>query len=84
MNTYVAEHVLTDYTDGMLVLKAETLEDAYKMIEEICYEDEDGNIKEGFNFAKHHDRFDRLYADGIKKNLRLLKDNEIVYVWGGG
>ena len=34
MKTFVAENVLSDYTNGMLVVKAKTLEDAKQLIED--------------------------------------------------
>ena len=77
MKTYVAEEVLTSWTDGLIVVKAENKQKAMEMIK-----------KEFSNFFINF--FDDCgYEEDcknercLKHRLRELKDNELVYVHGG-
>ena len=74
MRTYVIEHVLTDYTDGLIVIKAKNKSEAVRMILDefphYCFA-ADGNNWEESNF------------EYLQKNIRELKNNEIVHVYGG-
>lgn len=75
MKTYVAEEVLTSWTDGLIVVKAENKQKAMEIIKnELEYEDffDDCGYKE-----------DCKNEHCLKHRLRELKDNEIVYVHGG-
>ena len=83
MKTFVMENVLTDYTSGLIVVKAEDKEKAIKII-----------MKE----FPTHDFVDDCLGDKncseyalndnnegcLRCKLRELKDNELVYVYGGG
>jgi hypothetical protein len=65
MKTFVAEGVLTDFTDGLVVVKAANMEEAVKLI---------NDVNSGLTY----------YEDEVISALRELKDNEIVFVRGGG
>lgn len=75
MKTYVAEDVLTSWTSGLIVVKAENIDEAIKLIlKEFDYDDlccgESGED-------------DNKNKECLKKKMRELKDNELVYIYGG-
>ena len=67
MKTYVAQNVLCDYTCGMVVVKADSLEDAIKLLKN----------------AKDENGYERDVSKTASE-LRELKNNECLYVYGGG
>lgn len=73
MKTFVAEDVLTDYTPGLIVVKAKNKKEAIELVlKEVCFDpicDEDGID------------YDNKLC--LSNKLRELKDNEVVYVVGG-
>ena len=77
MKTYVAEEVLTSWTDGLIVVKAENKQKAMEMIK-----------KEFLHFIDFFDNCgyeeDCKSSRCLKHRLRELKDNELVYVYRGG
>ena len=73
------ENVLRDYTSGLIVVKAKDKEEAIKII-----------MKE---FPTYDFVYDSFYDKNcncednvsyVRCKLRELKDNELVYVYGGG
>ena len=69
MKTFVIEDVLRDYTPGLIVVKAKNKKEALKLInKELSFHD--------FSYDCCHDA---CLADKIRE----LKDNEVVYVYGG-
>ena len=75
MKTYVAEEVLTSWTDGLIVVKAENKQKAMEIIKnELKYEDFFDEC--GYEEDCKSERY-------LKHRLRELKDNELVYVHGG-
>ena len=71
MKTFVAENVMIDYTPGLIVVKAKNKKEAIELV-----------LKE-----VHFDRIcDDTYDNKLclSNKLRELKDNEVVYVVGGG
>jgi len=83
MKTFVVEYVLWDYTPGLIVVKAKDKEEAIKLImKELNYHDfyEDCiSDKECGEYFSDNDS-----KGCLKCKLRELKDNEVVYVYGGG
>ena len=77
MKTFVMEDVLTAYTSGLVVVKAKNKEKAMEMIK-----------KEFLPFIDFFDNCgyeeDCKSSRCLKHRLRELKDNELVYVYGGG
>jgi hypothetical protein len=72
MKTFVVEDVLRDYTPGLIVVKAKNKKEALKLIT---------NDQQ----LSHHDFIDDCgSADCLTDKIRELKDNEVVYVYGGG
>ena len=70
MKTFVVEDVLTDYTSGLIVVKAKNKKEALKLIatdQQLSY----------------HDFTDDCGAGCLADKIRELKDNEVVYVYGG-
>ncbi|WP_298339975.1 hypothetical protein [Ferrimicrobium sp.] len=83
MKTFVAEDVLRDYTPGLIVVKAEDKEEAIKIIMKelstYLFIDDcvgDKNCRE-YGVIEGN-------IDCLRCKLRELKDNELVYVYGGG
>ena len=80
MKTFVMEDVLTAYTSGLVVVKAKNKEKALKIIlKEFSVDD--------FIYACVGDEKcsgEHNNLDCIRCKLRELKDNELVYVYGGG
>jgi hypothetical protein len=68
MKTFVAENVLCNYTAGLIVIKAETIEDAIIKCHKLKY----------YNYPNSS------LVTEISENIRELKDDELVYVYGGG
>ena len=82
MKTFVVEDVLSDYTPGLIVVKAEDKEEAIKLImKELNYAnfcDDCIDDKECEEYVLNNDNKGCLSC-----KLRELKDNEVVYVYGG-
>ena len=72
MKTFVVEDVLRDYTSGLIVVKAKNKKEALKLIYE----------NEHLSFYDLSDDCSR--DDCLANKIRELKDNEVVYVHGGG
>ena len=70
MKTFVVEDVLRDYTPGLIVVKAKNKKEALKLINE--------------KLSFHDFTNDCFHADCLEDKIRELKDNEVVYVHGGG
>jgi antirestriction protein len=73
MKTFVAEEVLSDWTSGMIVVKAIDINQAMDLI-----------IAEFPMFYKKCDMESCELEYCLQHRLRELKDNEIAYVYGGG
>jgi hypothetical protein len=74
MKTFVVEDVLRDYTPGLIVVKAKNKKEALKLIasdQQLSYHD----------FTDDCGSSDSLC---LADKIRELKDNEVVYVYGGG
>ena len=70
MKTFVVKDVLGDYTPGLIVVKAKNKKEALKLIDQQI---------------PFHDFTDDCWcADCLTDKIRELKDNEVVYVHGGG
>ena len=69
MKTFVVEDVLRDYTSGLIVVKAKNKKEALKLIDQQI---------------PYHDFTDDCGAGCLADKIRELKDNEVVYVYGGG
>ena len=75
MKTYVAEEVLTSWTDGLIVVRAENKQKAMEIIKnELKYE----NFFDDCGYEE-----DCKNERCLKHRLRELRDNELVYVHGG-
>lgn len=74
MKTYVAEGVLTDYTSGMIVVKAKNKKVAIELVMNATPHD----------FIMDCGRDACYDEDCLTHKLRELKDNEVAYVYGGG
>ena len=72
MKTFVVEDVLRDYTPGLIVVKARNKEEALKL------------IKADQQLSFHDFNDDCFSADCLADKIRELKDNEVVYAYGGG
>ena len=70
MKTFVVEDVLRDYTPGLIVVKARNKEEALKLINK--------------ELSFHDFTDDCFHVDCLADKIRELKDNEVVYVYGGG
>ncbi len=93
METFVAEHVLQihGYTFGMIVVKAETKEEAIKLIKEkfsyvdfyadCAYETDDEECLKCRNYSGSLKRED--LDKYLNCRVRKLNDNELVFVAGG-
>lgn len=68
MKTFYLEGVLSDYTDGLIVVRATNKEKAMEIILE--------------HFG-HRDEFQESSLEDRKANLSELTENELVYVFGG-
>lgn len=82
MKTFVAEYVLWDYTPGLIVVKAKDKEEAIKLImKELNYL----NFCEDFISDKGCEEYvsNNDNKGCLRCKLRELKDNEVVYVYGG-
>lgn len=74
MKTYVVEDAFCDYTCGMIVVKAKSKEEAINLI-----------INNKYLQLNANNEADLINIKIIKKNIRELKDDEVVvYVKGGG
>ena len=74
MKTFVVEDVLRDYTPGLIVVKAKSKKEALKLIA-------------ADKQLSHHDFTDDCGSADcfcLADKIRELKDNEVVYVNGGG
>lgn len=76
MKTYVAEEVLTSWTDGLIVVKAENKKKAMEIIK-----DEFTDLIDFFDDCGYEEDCKNEHC--LKHRLRELKDNELVYVYGG-
>ena len=83
MKTFVVEDVLRDYTPGLIVVKAEDKEEAIKIImKEFSSHD---FVDDCFGYKNCSEYALNENNEGcIRCKLRELKDNELVYVYGGG
>ena len=71
MKTFVVEDVLRDYTSGLIVVKAKNKKEALKL------------IATDQQLLFHDFTDDCGSADCLADKIRELKDNEVVYVYGG-
>ncbi len=87
MHTYIVEHVLKAYTDGLIVVKAKNKKEAVELIlkempdydfKDDCLDD-DGNYDPENQCSNIHNNTEYLLH-----NIREIKKNEVVYVAGGG
>ena len=71
MKTFVWNNVLTDWTSGMVVVMADSLEEAQEMACNRVY----GGLKDS-----------KEYKNDILWNQPVIYENEkgVEYVWGGG
>ena len=77
MKTYVVEETLCDYTCGAIVVKAENVDEAIKLI---LKEFNDYNLyNDGYNDPPNINK-NKKY---LKSKIRELKDNEVLCIWGG-
>lgn len=79
MKLYLINEVLYDYTDGMVAIAAENLEQCRNIFEEqfAMSSDSKGRLNE----------FDTAIQDGYYKELEVKSDTRpgvITYVYGGG
>jgi hypothetical protein len=74
MNLYVVQDVLVDYTAGMVVLAADSLERAREL------------FKAEFTYEEYVKGFDEAVQNGQYKVLKVVDQEEglVDYVWGGG
>lgn len=75
MNLYIISEVLYDYTDGMVVIAAESLDRCRELF-----------IKEFGRFETQIKEYDQSIRDGSYKVLEVLNQQEgiVSYVYGGG
>lgn len=75
MNLYIISEVLYDYTDGMVVIAAESLDRCRELF-----------IKEFGRFETQIKEYDQSISDGSYKVLEVLNQQEgiVSYVYGGG
>ena len=74
MKTFVVEDVLRDYTPGLIVVRAKSKKEALKLIA-------------ADQQLSHHDFTDDCGSSDslcLADKIRELKDNEVVYAYGGG
>ena len=72
MKTFVVEDILRDYTPGLIVVKAKNKKEALKL------------IATDQQLSCHDFTDDCSSAGCLADKIRELKDNEVVYVHGGG
>jgi hypothetical protein len=81
MFLYVFENVLEDYTAGMVIIAAESLEDAQKIAFDNYAQDwHDENTVEEFLDNQAGFRF----ATGVYELAKYQKPGVVHCVWGGG
>ena len=72
MKTFVVEDILRDYTPGLIVVKAKNKKEALML------------IASDQQLSYHDFTDDCFHVDCLADKIRELKDNEVVYVHGGG
>ena len=74
MNLFIIKEVLYDYTEGMVVIAAETLERAREL------------FVAGFDSERQAEEFDEAIERGAYKTLQVVGQPEgiVSYVYGGG
>ena len=80
MKTFYVESILCDYTCGIIIVSAESKEQAIEMILDKKNQGFDDDSKAGYLFTK----YDKADIETVKNHIQELQPNQIVAVMGGG